>query len=369
MPWLATSCVLPCQYRDLCTLQDRGCADLFGIAVLVPQQGSNASSAEVFLWADFQFDTRNAMSNQVNRRAFVQQAAGAVTGGVVACTSFWSRPARAIEPIARNGEAKFKFSMAAYSYRQLLQGTPPALTLADFIDDCARFGLEGTELTSYYFPKPVTPAYLRQLKRQCFRLGLDISGTAVGNNFALPDGPQRDEQIGMVKQWVDYAEILGAPVIRVFAGYPKKGMAAEQAHKRIVAGLEQCCQYAGEHGIHLALENHGGPTADVDKMLSLVHDVKSPWFGVNLDSGNFRSDDIYGDLARIAPFTINVQIKVSVAGPDGKNRPSDFQRLARILRDAGYRGYIVLEYEEQGDIRQQCARYVRQIREAFSAKT
>ncbi len=309
------------------------------------------------------------MTNQVNRRAFVQRAVGTVVGGVAAWTSLRSHPALGIEPIVRNGDAKFKFSLAAYSYRELLQGKPPALTLSDFIDDCARFGLEGTELTSYYFPTPVTPAYLRQLKRQCFRLGLDISGTAVGNNFALPNGPKRDEQIAMVKQWVDYAEILGAPVIRIFAGYPPKDMAPDQAHKLIVAGMEQCCQYAGQHGIHLALENHGGPTADVNKLLSLVHDVRSPWFGVNLDSGNFRSDDIYGDLARIAPFAINVQIKVSVSGPDGKKHPSDFQRLAQILGDVGYRGYIVLEYEEKGDVRQECARYVRQLRQAFTSQS
>ena len=54
----------------------------------------------------------------------------------------------AIDPIARNGKPLFKFSLAAYSYRSLLNGKNAKLTLSDFIRDCADMGLEGTELTS-----------------------------------------------------------------------------------------------------------------------------------------------------------------------------------------------------------------------------
>ena len=94
--------------------------------------------------------------------------------------------------------------------------------------------------------------------------------------------------------------------------------------------------------------------------------MNSPWFGINLDSGNFSSADPYADLAKIAPYAINAQIKVAIAGPDRKKVPSDFAKLAKIMRDAGYRGYIVLEYEEAGDIRQECVKYMDQIRQAFA---
>ena len=297
------------------------------------------------------------------RRDFLRAAA---MGGLCCAGSTAFAPAAmAIDPIERNGRPKFKFSLAAYSYRNLLQGNSASLSLFDFIDDCAAFGLEGTELTSYYFPKAVTPEYLRQLKQRAFRLGLDISGTAVGNDFGHPPGPARDAQIAMVKRWVDYAEIMGAPVIRVFAGHRKKDQTVEQTHRLIVEAMEECCDYAGRHGVHLALENHGGPTSTIDGLMSLVRDVKSPWFGVNLDTGNFHSKDIYADLAQAAPYALNVQVKVAVSGPDGKKRPADFSRLAKILRDAGYRGYIVLEYEERDDPREACRRYSKAIREAF----
>lgn len=300
------------------------------------------------------------MNPTTTRRRFLATAGAALAGGSLV------RPAAAIEPIQRPGAAKFKFSLAAYSYRNLLSGKKPSLTLADFIDDCAKMGLEGTELTSYYFPPNPTPEYLRELKRQTFRLGLDISGTAVGNDFCHPSGAERDKQIALVKQWVDRAELLGAPVIRIFSGNTKKGMDETEARRLAIEAIEECCQYAGEHGVFLALENHGGLTAAIDGLLQLVQSVKSEWFGVNLDTGNFNSPDPYADLARLAPYAVNVQVKVSMHPAGGKKEPADFKRLAKVVRDAGYRGYIVLEYEEPEDPRQACPRYVEQIREAFA---
>lgn len=303
------------------------------------------------------------MHRSFDRRRFLQTCSIASAATV---TSLAANNILAAEPIVRNGAAKFKFSLAAYSYRNLLQGKTAELTMADFIDDCAKMQLEGTELTSYYFPNPVTPEYLRQLKQQCFRLGLDVSGTAVGNDFGHPPGEKRDEQIANLKRWIDNSEILGAPVIRVFAGHAQQGTTAEQSHKLMVAGLEECCEYAGQHGIHLALENHGGPTSTAEGLLALVNDVKSPWFGVNLDTGNFHSDDIYGELAKAAPYAVNVQIKVVMSGPDKQKQPADFKRLAGILREAGYRGYVVLEYEEDQNPREACPSFVAQMREAFA---
>ena len=303
------------------------------------------------------------MSGKATRRGFLGSSIVAAAGLAAGL-----RPgvARAIEPLRRTGEAKFKFSLAAYSYRDLLGGKSPKLSLADFIDDCAKFGLEGTELTSYYFPQDADDAYLRQLKLQAFRLGLDISGTAVGNDFCHPQGPEREKQIALVKTWVDRAEILGAPVIRIFSGNAKKGQTEAEAHKLAVAGMEECCEYAGNHGVVLALENHGGLTTTIEGLLALVRDVKSPWFAVNLDTGNFRSSDPYADLAKLAPYAMNVQVKVSMQPAGGDKEKADFKRLAKILREAGYRGYIVLEFEEPEEPREACPRYLDEIRQAFA---
>ena len=302
------------------------------------------------------------MTNLFDRRGFLRLC----QAGAIAAASAPLGTTLATEPVKRNGTPKFKFSLAAYSYRSLLTGKDPKLTLFDFVDDCAKMQLEGTELTSYYFPDPVTPEYLRKLKTHCFRLGLDVSGTAVGNDFGHPMGEKRQQQIDALKRAIENAEILSAPVIRVFAGKEQKGVAPEESHRLMVSALEECCEHAGKHGVYLALENHGGPTATVEGLMKLVQDVKSPWFGVNLDTGNFRSDDVYGDLARVAPHAINVQVKVVITEGD-KKQPMDFKRLAELLRQAAYRGYIVLEYEENDDPRTACPEYMEQIRGAFLA--
>ena len=297
-----------------------------------------------------------------SRRSFLGSTAALATGALVGSP----RLATAIDPIPRNGAAKFKFSLAAYSYRSLLTGEKPQLTLHDFVSDCAKFGLEGTELTSYYFPKNVTPEYLRQLAAHAFRLGLDVSGTAVGNDFSLEPGDKRQEQIASVKKWIEYADVLGAPVIRIFAGHQQKDQTPARAHSLMVAGIEECCEYAGKYGVYLALENHGGPTATAEGLLEFVRDVNSPWFGINVDTGNFHTKDVYGDLAKVAPYAVNVQVKVVVSGPDGKKEPADYARLAKILREAHYRGYVALEYEEAGDVRQECEQHLAKLREAFA---
>lgn len=298
------------------------------------------------------------MTNSVDRRAFLLSAAAGVAGVASRAT--------AIEPIARVAGPQFKFSLAAYSYRDLLTGPQAKLSLFDFIDDCARFGLEGTELTSYYFPEDPSAEYLRSLKAAAFRNGLDVSGTAVGNDFCFPPGARRDREIAHVKRWVEIADALDAPVIRIFSGAQQAGQSVEEARQLAVEAIEECCEYAGKYGVFLALENHGGLTTEVDGMLAIVRAVESPWFGVNLDSGNFRTADPYADLAKIAPYAVNVQVKV-VMHPEGQPpQPTDFRRVAKILRTSGYRGYVVLEYEEAGDVRAECRKYLDQLRAAFT---
>jgi sugar phosphate isomerase/epimerase len=217
----------------------------------------------------------------------------------------------------------------------------------------------------YYF-RDTSPKYLRHLRGRARKLGLDISGTAVGNDFGHPPGPRRDQQIQHVKTWVNHAETLGAPVIRIFAGRRKKGQSDEACHRLIVQGIEECCHYAGQHGIHLALENHGGPTATAKGLLKIVKDVKSKWFGVNLDTGNFRSPDPYLDMTAAAPHALNVQVKVELR-VGGKRRPTDYGRVIKILRDAGYSRYVVLEYEAKEDPMTAIPRHVQALRQAIEA--
>ncbi len=294
----------------------------------------------------------------VQRRTFLCSLA---VGGLAA-TRF--RSATAIEPIKRSETGGLKLSLAAYSLRAFLQKKPAAegaLDLAGFIDYCASLGLEGTELTQYYFPDNVTDEYLFGLKRQAHLVGVDISGGAIGNKFTMGPGAELDEQMAYTEKWIRHYAALGAPVIRVFAGTPPEGVSEEEAIDRAVPALKRACDFAGRHGVMLAIENHDF-TAKVDRLLRIVEAVDSPWFGVNFDSGNLRhSQDPYADMERMAPFSVNAQLKVAIHSAHG-NQPADLKRIVEILRGAGYAGYLVLEYEAQEDPYVAIPRYVDQLR-------
>ena len=300
----------------------------------------------------------------VSRRGFLTGSVATLAGTVIAGSSTSAQAAKA--PV-RNGASHMKLSLAAYSFNRMLprpnREQKSEMTLSDFVDYCAKLNLDGTELTSYYFPAEVSRDYLLDLKEQTFRLGLDISGTAIGNDFCLPEGKERDTQLKLCRTWIDHAAVMGAPVIRIFAGKVPKGGNEAEALDLCVAGINECLDYAAEKGVLLALENHGGITATPQQLLAIVERVKdSKWFGVNYDSGNFRTADPYGDLEKIAPYAVNAQIKVAVKPSDGDEEPADLKRMVEILRAANYRGYVVLEYEEDKPF-EEIPMYVDKLRE------
>lgn len=277
----------------------------------------------------------------LNRRSFLGSLA---IGGLKAQSSF------AIDPIARTRPSHLKLSIAAYSYRQFLQGPKKSMDLFDFANLAADLGVDAIEPTSYYFPADAGMDYFHKLQRHAFLLGLDISGTSVGNNFCLPPGPDREKTMKLVRDWVDRAAAMHAPTIRIFAGNVPKGDTEEAAVARTIEGIKESVEYAATKGIILALENHGGITAEPEQLLRLVKAVDSPWFGVNLDTGNFRTADPYGDLEKLAPYAVNVQVKTEIApkGSKGKQE-ADLAKFIEMLKRVRYSGYVVLEYEAPED--------------------
>jgi sugar phosphate isomerase/epimerase len=293
------------------------------------------------------------MKSSLSRRAWLGRAAAGGFG-----LSMLPK-VRAAEGLPRKEAGRMKLSLAAYSFRDFFKdsdnrkaGSPApanAIDMLGFVDYCADHHCDGAEVTSYYFPKDTNREFLLKLKRHAFLRGVSLSGGAVGNNFVLPPGPEREKNLALVKKWVDYCELLGAPHIRVFAGTKPKDMSMEDAMKYCIETMREACAYAGEHGIYLGLENHGGIVAEPGPILEILKAVDSPWLGINFDSGNFRTADPFADLVKIAPYAVNVQIKTEVQ-PAGKSAAhADLKRVIEILRDAHYQGYVALEFEENAD--------------------
>ncbi len=293
----------------------------------------------------------------LNRRTFLGQAAALAMASPVA---------RAIDPIGRTRPSHFKLSLAAYSFRQSLESKK--MDMFGFFNLAADFGLDAVEPTSYWFPKDADAGYFHRLKQHAFLLGLDISGTAIRNDFCLPPGEKRDADLASIKLWIDRAAELDAPVIRVFGGTVPKGEDEAVVVARAVEGIESVLPHAAEKGVILAIENHGGITATPQQLLKIVTRVKAPpgTFGVNLDTGNFHGEDPYADMAQLAPYAVNVQVKTEVSARGQKKAEADLARIVSVLRDARYSGYIVLEYEAEEDAATAVPRSLKALRSLIS---
>ena len=110
----------------------------------------------------------------------------------------------------------------------------------------------------------------------------------------------------------------------------------------MVTAIRECIDHAAQRGIVLGLQNHGDLLKTADDVLKIIHDVDSDWLGVVVDTGSFKTEDPYIDIAKVLPYAVNFQVKES---PFGKESPvrTDLPRLVKLIRDAGYRGYLPIE--------------------------
>jgi sugar phosphate isomerase/epimerase len=297
----------------------------------------------------------------MDRRGFLAQTTLTTAAAALGLTR--PRPAVAVSPIGRTRPSHLKLSLAAYSYRDLLSGPNKSMDLFDFVNLAADLGLDAVEPTSYYFPEDVSNDYLHRLKQHAFVQGLDISGTAVMNDFCLPPGAEVDKELDHVRTWIDHAAELDAPTLRLLSGNWIQGTAESELEQRVVQRIDSLIPYAVEKGVTLALENHGGGvTVTSEQLLRLVRQVKGPDFGVNLDTGNFHGKDPYAEIAEAAPYAVNVQVKTEIRRMGRSKEPADLARVINILREARYSGYVVLEYNAPEDPKTAVPRYVKELR-------
>jgi sugar phosphate isomerase/epimerase len=255
--------------------------------------------------------------------------------------------------IERKGGAYVKISLNAYSFTKPLldrakgRGRGPGMSMDDLIDYAAEHNFDAVDLTGYFFPgypNVPTDEYINHLKRHAFELGLDISGTGVRNDFADPDPVKRAADVKHVKEWIDVAVKLGAPVIRIFsgpipAGYENKW---DEIAKYMVPCLKECAEYGKLRGVLVGVQNHGDFLKTADETIKLVKMVDSEWLGVIVDTGYFMTANPYDDIEKVMPYAVNFQLKESVFGAASPIK-TDLPRIMKIIKKTGYRGYMPIE--------------------------
>lgn len=244
-----------------------------------------------------------------------------------------------------------KLALNAYSFNDVLvaKATPekPAFTLLDLVDWCAVQNIEAIDLTGYYFPgypEVPTDEYIYELKRKTFKLGIDISGTGIRNNFADPDPAVRAADVERAKKWIIVASKLGAPVIRLFAGAIPKGYENkwEEVASWMIPCFKECAEFGAKYGVIVGIQNHDDMIKTAEQCIYVMKAVNSKWSGIILDTGNFKVANPYGDIETVVPFATNWQVKESVIDNSSFEK-ADYERIMQIIKRSGYRGYIPIE--------------------------
>ena len=274
------------------------------------------------------------MPLDVNRRTLLTGFAS-VTAGV----GFAGRNAAAR---IGTGSPRFLAGCCAYSYGRLLGKSK--MTMEDFIRRAADLGVVGVELTAYWL-KSTEPAYLAALRNLCFTQGVPVAGAAIGAQLCEPDAAKRRELVASVKQWVDAAELLGAPHVRVFADKLPEGATEAQGIDWTVEALRAASDYAGTKGIVLGLETHYGLTVKAANVVAILQRVNSPYAGCNLDISNWQASP-YEQIEACLPYATSAHIR-DYWGE--KKEPLDMDRVWRMFAAHGYRGFMNAEYEADED--------------------
>jgi sugar phosphate isomerase/epimerase len=260
-----------------------------------------------------------------------------------------------------------KVSLNAFSLNGPLSSGK--MTIEDMLTFCASKGFLAVDITAYYFPGyPVVPSddYLYKIKRKAFSLGVEISGTGVRNDFTEPDPAKRKQSVTLVKNWIDAAEKIGAPVIRIFSGNQKPaGHTREQIFSWMIKDIQECIDYGKTHGVVVAIQNHDDFIKTADDALQFFDVIKSEWFGLILDTGSYRLGDPYKEIEKTVRHAVNWQIKEKVF-IEGKEVDVDMPRLINIIKASGYRGYIPLETLGAGDPEPKIVALLEKIKQALN---
>jgi len=302
--------------------------------------------------------------HKIDRRSFIRTS-GALPLGAAAAFAGTGR--LSAQPLSTEKPPRARLSCNLYSFNSPLRSGQ--MTLDGVIELCADLGFDAVDPTAYYFPGyPEVPddAVVYRIKRKAYRLGLDISGTGVRNDFTLPEPEKRAAEVALVEKWIGFCVRLGAPVLRVFSGRGvPEGHTREETTGWVTDALKRCAETAARHGILIVLQNHADFIQTADQVLHILRMVNSEWLAVNLDIGSFRTGDPYAEIAAVAPYAATWQIKENLYAR-GKEEKTDLKKIVRIVREAQYRGYLPLETLGEGDPRVKVPRFLGEFRKALS---
>lgn len=291
----------------------------------------------------------------MTRRTLLGTGLAALAPAVVPRTPLAAQTAPAA---ATKAGGRIKLAVSTYSYWHFRGERYPVERV---IEDAARLGFDGVEILHRQMTDESRPA-LNRLKQIAFRNAVDLVMLSIHQDFVTPDPAERQKDIDHTIRCLQLASQLGIPCIRLNSGRwntirsfddlmkvkgeepPIEGYTDDDAFRWVIESIEKCLPVAEREGVVMMIENHWGLTTRPENVLRIHKAVNSPWLGVNLDTGNYAGDP-YEGIAVLAPHASIVQAKTYYGGGEWYTLDLDYPRISKILRDAGFSGWVSLEME------------------------
>lgn len=296
----------------------------------------------------------------MKRRIFIRQSVAASAGlGLLGFGCDSSSQSNAKEQQAGSAETQsskspiYKISLAEWSFHNALFGKE--MDNLDFPRKARELGIEGVEFVNQFFKdKAKNEKYLAELKNICSNEGVQSVLIMCDGEGELgnPDQAARMQAVENHYKWVDAAKFLGCHSIRVNA--QSQGSYEEQ-QKLAADGLSKLGEYGQQQGINVIVENHGGLSSNGEWLAGVMEMVDKPHVGTLPDFGNFcikrtkdgcaEEYDRYKGVKELMPYAKGVSAKSHDFNEQGEEVHTDYEKMMKIVLDAGYRGFVGIEYE------------------------
>lgn len=277
------------------------------------------------------------MHTPLDRRQFLRQSVLAAAG----------LGAAAIGQKRLLGEEKpllFKISLAQWSlHKALFSGKLKNLDFAQ--QATTEYGIDAVEYVNQFFKdKAKDQDYLAEMKSRTSDQGVRNVLIMIDDEGKLgdPDPARRTKAVERHFPWVEAAKFLGCHSIRVNAY--STGTPEEQA-KLVTDGLRRVAEFGAAAGLGVIVENHGKLSSNGQWLTSVINAVNLPNCGTLPDFGNFDTYDRYLGVKEMMPFAKGVSAKSHDFDKDGNETHTDYRKMLKIVLDAGYHGYLGIEYE------------------------
>lgn len=263
-------------------------------------------------------------------------------------------------------EPFFELSLAQWSIHKMIRND--SVDPYTFAEKAKKWGFSGLEYVSQLYNPELEKAnysdeamasFVERSNAEAKKYGLKnvlimIDGQG---NLAVSDEKERNEAVERHYKWVDAAAAMGCHAIRVnLAGSD----IPEEWKANSVDGLTKLATYAMGKNVEILVENHGGLSSNGALVADVMATVNMDNCGTLPDFGNFciqRNDpkdwasgcaemyDIYKGVKELMTYATAVSAKSHNFDALGNETEIDYVKMLQIVKNAGYTGYIGVEYE------------------------